>query len=111
MLSCLAQLSTRKLCYIENTVNYFLVQSVMTEEGEEWTLNRKSFPTLEGLLANYHKEDICGPYKLVNILLPQYTEDICQLVKKIVTPFRSEVNPVYIDKFCELIVSHKNKRL
>ena len=48
MLSCLAQLSTRKLCYIENTVNYFLVQSVMTEEGEEWTLNRKSFPSLEG---------------------------------------------------------------
>ena len=27
------------------------------------------------------------------------------------TPFRSEVNPVYIDKFCELIVSQKNKRL
>ena len=83
-----------------------------SRQNLEWgTLNRKSFLTLEGLLANYHKEDICGPYKLVNILLPQYTEDICQLVKKIVTPFRSEVNPVYIDKFCELIVSHKNKRL
>jgi hypothetical protein len=91
-----------------NTVKHFLVKSVMTEEGEQWTMNTKHFLTLEALLTNYHQEDICGPYKLVNIILPQHAEDTCHSVKKIVTPFRSDVHPVYIDKFCELIESHKN---
>jgi hypothetical protein len=96
---------------MENTVKHFLVKSVMTEEGQQWTLNTKHFRTLETLLAKYHQEDICGPYKLVNIILPQHTDDTCQSVKEIVTPFRSEFNPVYIEKFCELIESHKNKSL
>ena len=94
---------------MEKTVKNFLVQSVVTEVGKQWTLNKNISQVWKQLLPNYHVEEIWWRYKLVNIIRPPQKDETCK--KETETPLRRDVIRVYIDKFCEVIESNKNKSL
>ena len=73
----------------------------MTMAGEQ-----EYFSSLKDLLDYYHAKQMLG-----NIILPKQTSQVGQSTMTCVERVESDINPVFIEKFCEEIENARNMAL
>ena len=84
---------------MNNRVEHILVESVLTNIGQQVTVNNeKFFSNLKDLLDFYHIENIYQNHKLCTILLPQKNKEITKVI-----------SAVFINKFCEALESFNDE--
>ena len=89
---------------------HILVETVLTGSGVKHTLADKKeyFNSLKDLLDYYHIKPVFGMYKLQNIILPNQKAPPCKAPELISRSLEGDINPVFIDMFCEEMETHSN---